>query len=158
MGEKNYQQGSRRGPGVSSRQQAGGAREKIQFWADRGTKRLDPKLFSEKARTMAQELGQENKAQDKVNKRTQIRKFYDEVLRLNDLAQSGKAAWDVVIPQVHMLVAKTAYANGRQLVSPTFLNFIQESVAQVESQEDLRIFANFFEAFMGFYRLYGPKN
>ena len=107
---------------------------------------------------MAEDLGNENKNQSRLNKRTQIRKFYDEVLRLNGLALSTQVPWDSVLPQVHMLVAKTAYAKGRELVSQNFLNFIQDSVGQVQSKDDLRVFADFFEAFMGFYRLYGPNN
>jgi CRISPR-associated protein Csm2 len=134
------------------------ASKKIHFWVDKGKGQIDPKLFSETAERLAGELADDWRQQSKLNKRSQIRKFYDEVLRLNSLAQSSKVPWDAVLPQVHMLVAKTAYARGRELVSENFKNFMQNSVSQVEKEDDLRVFADFFEALMGFYRLLGPKN
>ncbi len=157
MAQKQTQRGGM-SSGGAVQGQSSGARAKIQFWEDKGAKRIDPLLFSQKAEEMAKDLAEENRRQNKLNKRTQLRKFYDEVLRLDDLAQGKGMVWDAVIPQIHMLVAKTAYANGRELVSNAFLQFMKDSVAQVESPEDLRVFANFFEAFMGFYRLHGPKN
>jgi CRISPR-associated protein Csm2 len=56
-----------------------------------------------------------------------------------------------------MLVAKAAYAQGRELVSPSFVSLLKSGVSQVETRRDLTIFANFFESFMGFYKLHGPK-
>ncbi len=157
MEQRRFQSG---GPsrGGAPRGQSGIELTKIQFWKNKQEKLVDPTLFSQEAEKMAKTLAEENKRQSKLNKRTQIRKFYDEVLRLDELARSKEAEWDLVIPQVHMLVAKTAYAQGRELVSSTFLQFMKDSVEQVEKPEDLRVFANFFEAFMGFYRLHGPKN
>lgn len=61
------------------------------------------------------------------------------------------------IALVHMLVAKAAYAEGRKLVSNEFVGFIRYSVEQIGTQKDLEVFVNFFEAFMGFYRLHGPN-
>ncbi len=138
--------------------QSSGSRLNVRFWEDEGARRIAPKLFSEEAEKMAKDLAAENKGQNKLNKRTQLRKFYDEVLRLDDLAQGKEVAWDVVMPQIHMLIAKAAYARGRELVSDTFLQFMKDSIAQVKSPADLTVFANFFEAFMGFYRLHGPRN
>ncbi|PIU32807.1 MAG: hypothetical protein COT06_00740 [Syntrophobacteraceae bacterium CG07_land_8_20_14_0_80_61_8] len=54
-----------------------------------------------------------------------------------------------------MIIAKAAYAEGRKLVTENFVTFIRESVGQVQSAQDLDIFANLFEAFMGFYKKYG---
>ena len=129
----------------------------ITFWKDRATRKIDPALFSVKAEELALTLAKEGSGK-RVNKRTQIRKFYDEVLRLDAEVKARPENWDNLIPHVHMLVAKAAYAYGRALVSETFLNFIKESVKQVSEKDDLRVFANFFEAFMGFYRQHGPAN
>jgi len=157
MAQKESQRGGMSG-GHTPQREDREPRNKIKLWKDEADRRLDPTLFSQEAEDMAKDLAGENKLNTKLNKRTQIRKFYDEVLRLDDLAQAKEDLWDVVVPQVHMLVAKTAYAQGRELVSEKFLKFMKETVAQVKSREDLRVFANFFEAFMGFYRLHGPKN
>lgn len=133
---------------------------KIQLWKDREKGVIDPQLFSSKAEELAQQLADDHKKSkgQRANKRTQLRKFYDEVLRLESEARSREGEWDRIAPLVHMLTAKAAYAKGRELVSKTFLDFIKDSVSQVKEQKDLAVFANFFEAVMGFYRQHGPSN
>ncbi len=128
--------------------------ERIRFWKDEGKKTVDPMLFSKKAEELSKLLAAEceNSRGKKINKRTQIRRFYDEVIRLGMAAKSQKSDWDSILPLVHMLVAKAAYARGRELVSDTFVEFIRSSIEQVKDPKDLGVFSNFFEAFMGFYR------
>ena len=130
----------------------------VQLWKDKEKKTIDPALFSERAETLSIQLAQEcTDSKKKHNKRTQIRRFYDEVVRLNAEARSKDANWHEILPLVNMVVAKAAYAKGRDLVSDTFLNFVRDGVKQVQTPEDLNVFANFFEAFMGFYRMRCPK-
>lgn len=129
--------------------------EPIQLWKDKANDKIDPKLFSETAENLAKHF---DSAGSKVNKRTQIRKFYDETVRLNMAAKAPDARWDDILPLVHMLVAKAAYAKGRDLISKSFLDFIRTSVNQIEAPKDLNVFANLFEAFYGFYRMYRPTN
>jgi CRISPR-associated protein Csm2 len=130
---------------------------KIEFWKDSKKELIDPTLFSSKAENLALEISEEHRQEkEKVNKRTQIRKFYDEVVRLDMEAKAREENWNDIAPLVHMLTAKAAYAKGRSLISVGFLNFIRNSVEQINSARDLSVFANFFEAFMGFYRLHGP--
>lgn len=130
----------------------------IQFWKDRESRTIEPGLFSEQAEGLARELAKDANQSRDVNKRTQLRKFYDEVLRLNTEARRAEGNWDDILPLVNMVVAKAAYAKGRSKVSDGFLGFIRDSVKQVQDADDLNVFANFFEAFMGFYRLHGPSN
>ncbi|RLB27943.1 MAG: type III-A CRISPR-associated protein Csm2 [Deltaproteobacteria bacterium] len=135
--------------------------ERIEFWRDKAKETIDPELFSKKAEELAKELAgdHEQSKGKKANKRTQLRKFYDEVLRLDSEARAaGKEQWKRILPLVHMLTAKAAYARGRDLVSDTFLSFIKDSVSQVQDQKDLMVFANFFEALMGFYIRHSPSN
>ncbi len=134
----------------------------IKLWKNRDKKIIDPTLYSDIAEQMAKEMKNDlEMSRRRVNKRTQIRKFYDEVVRLDTEAKrldmnsdNGREKWDNILPMVHMLVAKAAYARGRDLVSQNFSDFIRSSVKQVSEPVDLSVFANFFEAFMGFYRLY----
>ena len=108
---------------------------------------------------MAREMAAENESsRGKENKRTQIRCFYDEVVRLDLLSKKESTNWEVVLPMVHMLIAKAAYAKGRKLISDGFLEFIKSGVGQIHTHSDLEVFSNYFEAFMGFYRLHGPNN
>jgi CRISPR-associated protein Csm2 len=133
--------------------------EKIEFWKEKDKEVVDPALFSTMAEKLARELAGDNKSLKKnPNKRTQIRKFYDEVVRLDMASKTRPEDWNNILPLVHMMTAKAAYARGRELVSDNFMKFIKESVEQVGSAKDLSVFATFFEAFLGFYRMHGPAN
>lgn len=132
---------------------------KVAFWKDKENGQIDPLLFSSHAEGLARQFSNEHKnTKGNPNKRTQVRKFFDEITSLNMAAKSGRQDFQNILPLVHMLTAKAAYAHGRELVSETFLAFIRESVEQVQDARDLDIFATFFEAFIGFYRLHGPRN
>ncbi len=132
----------------------------IIFWKNREKEEIDPFLFSEHAEKLARRLADEcRNSREKQNKRTQLRKFYDEVVRLETAARSSETDnWRTVLPMVHMLTAKAAYARGRELISDSFLAFIKDSVSQTKEFKDLRVFTTFFEAVMGFYRQYGPNS
>jgi len=132
--------------------------EKIIFWKDRAKQIVDPELFSKTAEDLAKKIAKDNKEKGSPNKRTQIRKFYDEIVRLAMLSKSRPNEWEQLLPMVHMVTAKAAYAKGRKLISNGFLQFLKNSIEQIKKPEDLNVFSNFFEAFMGFYRLHGPRN
>ncbi len=125
----------------------------ITLWKDREQKIIDPLLFSEIAEEMAKQLGQNRR----INKGSQLRRFFDEIVRLNDTAKAKSVGMDFVLPYLHMLIAKAAYANGRKLVSEDFVGLIKDGVGQIETKDDLRVFTNFFEAMMAFYKLHGPN-
>ncbi len=134
--------------------------EKIIFWKDREKQLIDPHLFSKTAENLAKEIAEDSRNIRNSNKRTQIRKFYDEIVRLTMLSKTRpKEKWGQLLPLIHMITAKAAYANGRNnLISNNFMRFLKDSIDQIQEPEDLNVFSNFFEAFMGFYRLHGPKN
>ena len=135
----------------------------ITLWQDSEKKIINQKLFSEVAEKFAREIGKEgtDDRRRKLNKGTQLRRFFDEIIRLQSLAKSlpekDTEKWANLLPYIHMLVAKVAYAQGRGLVSPSFVNLLKSGISQIETRRDLTIFANFFESFMGFYKLHGPK-
>lgn len=132
--------------------------DKIEFWKDREKKIIDPVLFSTKAEVFALEIAKDNEQFKGVNKRTQLRKFFDEIVSLNMQAKTSPHGWENILPLVHMVTAKAAYAKGRKLISDNFMNFIKDSVNQIQEPCDLDIFNTFFESFIGFYRLHGPNN
>ncbi len=131
--------------------------EKIVFWKDKSERLINPALFSTIAESFAVEIARDNNNRGNPNKPTQLRKFFDEIVRLNMEAKSNPEAWNHVLPLVHMVTAKAAYAMGRNLISDTFLSFIRNSVEQTETPEDLNLFVSFFESFIGFYKLHGPS-
>jgi len=135
---------------------------KIIFYKDKEKGIIEPKLFSDMAEQTADDIAKSGQTPTREgrprldhNKRTQIRKFYDEVVRLNANAKANTEDWDVILPYINMLIAKAAYANGRnRLVTDEFVHLLKECIGQVQKPADLDVFANFFEAFMGFYRKY----
>ena len=127
---------------------------KISLWKDREKGIVDPKLFSEKADGLAQKLAPNRK----MDKGSQLRKFYDEIVRLDMLAKSDREPWENVLPFVHMVTAKAAYAKGRSLVSDDFLEFIKNGIDQIDTPKDLAVFTSFFESFLGFYKMHRPKD
>ncbi|MBN2717699.1 MAG: type III-A CRISPR-associated protein Csm2 [Deltaproteobacteria bacterium] len=134
--------------------------ETPKLWKDKEKGQLDPVLFSQVADQWASKIdkdGRDDRGYEKRNASSQLRRFFDEVVRLNSLAQQSDSAWDTVFPQVHMLVAKAAYAQGRTLISDSFVKLLKDSIFQVETKSDLKVMVNFFESFMGFYKTYRKK-
>ena len=125
------------------------------LWKNKETGELDPYLFSKEADEFAKKINGE--ASRKTNNGSQLRKFFDEIVRLNTLAMSNDSDWKLILPQVHMVVAKVAYAKGRKLVSEKFVRHLRSGIEQVKDPEDLKILASYLEAFMGFYKSYNNK-
>lgn len=135
----------------------------LAFYKNKEKRLLRPELFSKTADAWAEKLAGDQKSKNKKNRRSQLRRFYDEILRLNAICKESRGAkdphqWDRIFPYVHMLIAKAAYARGRNLVTDDFVEFLQASVDQIKEPADLDVFANFFEAMMAFYRNYRNDN
>ncbi len=134
----------------------------IQLWRNEEAKEarvLDPALFFQTAEQLAKDIdieGQANRGNPR-NKSTQLRRFFDELVRLNMQAQAKEEDWGMIKPRVHMIVAKAAYAKGRDLVTDKFVTLVRDGISQVDSREDLQVFTNFFESFMGFYKALRKK-
>lgn len=120
------------------------------FWKDKQKGQIDPELFSSKAEGIARKVF--NEASRKVNNPTQLRKFYDEVLRFGSLLKSDPGDFEKTLPYLKMLNAKATYAMGRDLISQSFKDFISGSLDQVRDKDDFEAFAGLFEAFMGYYK------
>ena len=131
----------------------------VQLWKDRTAKQIDPDLFSEIAENLAKEINLERiQSREKLNKPTQIRKFYDEVIRYQGMVQATPDDFTAMLPYIKMLNAKAAYANGRDLIGSAFKSFIEGALRQISTREDFDIFCTFFEAFMGFYKFCAEKD
>lgn len=127
----------------------------LTFWKDKGKKQIDPDLFSVKAEKLAKNIFDEGS--NKLNKPTQIRKFYDEVLRFGSVLKTNPAEFEAILPYLRMLNAKAAYAMGRDLVSKGFKDFISNSLGQIHDKDDFEAFASLFESFMGYYKYFDEK-
>lgn len=133
----------------------------IQFKTNDG--KIDPELFSTQAENAAKEVFQgQLKTSGKANKPTQLRKFYDEVLRFDGILKSISSEqqndeFEKLLPYLKMLNAKAAYAMGRDLITEEFKKFLTQSINQIKNKNDFDMFTSLFEAFMGFYKYYDEK-
>ena len=118
---------------------------------------LDPELFNEIAEHVANEL---NKADQKTNGPTQLRKFYDEICMWTERVGDSTERYEHYLPFIRMLNAKAAYARGRGkskdkengLVDSYFVEIIRDGLKEVTSPTSLKHFKLFMEAVMGFYK------
>lgn len=104
-------------------------------------------------------------SKDKMNKPTQIRKFFNELVMWEAKINAGKedeaarkARFDDALPFIRMLNAKGAYAKGRQLIDENFQDLLGHCLKQVEDPATLRHCRLFFEALLGFYKAYRPSD
>lgn len=109
---------------------------------------LPPDLFSRQAEQAAKLCCGRD-----VNKSSQIRRFYDELVLWHDQVRSSGdagAKFEEVRPYVQMLRAKVAYANARGLVDAQFKTIFDELINGIDSPESLENAKLFFEALLGF--------
>lgn len=124
------------------------------FWKDKDQGLLKADLFSATANKESQRVASEDK---KCNSYTQLRKFYDEVLRYKTKISANEEDFEKYLPYIRMINAKLAYSKARGHITPSCCNFFQDLINQIADKEDFYAFADFFEAFMAFYRQYNQK-
>lgn len=117
--------------------------------------KLDPKLFSDVAQACARAVG--GRWRDD-NKPSQLRRFYDELVSIQTRVGSDTARLEAQLPFIQMLKAKVAYAKGRKRVDANFEALLGKVVDQIVDVETLKQAKLFMEAFMGFYKVEGPKD
>jgi len=86
-------------------------------------------------------------------KRTQLRRFYNEVRSLADRVKDD-ASFKRILPLIRMLKAKVAYQKGRRLVPDSFVEFINTCVDEknlVDKDDFLKGFVKHFEAVVGYH-------
>lgn len=111
---------------------------------------IKAELFDSVAKRTAETLAS---SKSHINKSTQIRRFYDELLMWEMKATQNPDKFDEYLPFIRMLNAKVAYAEGRGHVDSNFTRFMNHCLQQVKDAQTLRIFKLFFEAMLGFYKL-----
>jgi len=114
---------------------------------------IDPELFNAIAHQVAKIIG----GNERGNKPSQIRQFYDELVMWEEKALQTPEKFQEYLPFIRMLNAKAAYAQGRKNVDENFTSLISHCLGQVDNLEALHNFKLFFEAFLGFYKPEGPR-
>ena len=114
----------------------------------------DDNLFSNHANLLAEEIAEKSN----TNNRTQIRKFYDELVmwdeKINSSDDTAEVNYKANKVLLKMMKAKVAYAKGRKHIDFKFEDFFNHCIDQVNGPQKLRQFKLFFEPFMGYYRIH----
>lgn len=119
------------------------------------TKPLDPELFNGLAQDAARSVAQNQRS----NKATQLRRFYDELLLWESKVARCPEKFHDYLPFIRMINAKVAYARGRnQLVDDRFVTLMQHTLKEVTDANSLMTCKLFWEAFMGFYKKERPSD
>lgn len=114
-------------------------------------KTLTKELFDSTADKCAKTI---SGSSESMNKPTQLRRFYDELVMWNERAAQSDKAFQDALPFVYMMKSKVAYAKGRKNVDATFQQFINTLINQIDDQKTLNNAKLFMEAMMGFYKQY----
>lgn len=112
----------------------------------------DPELFNQTALDWAKKIG-------RGVKNTQIRFFYDQVLKLYEQSKpmDENDFKKDFLPFVKMLNSKVAYAktrksDGKPLINNAFAGMISSCIEQQKTKSDLKVFKLFFESVIGFHK------
>ena len=125
----------------------------VQLKAIRFVKPLDPELFNTTASKAAKDVA----GNQRSNKPSQLRRFYDELLTWETRVAQRPERFDEYLPLIRMINAKVAYAEGRNLVDAAFVDLMCHTLSEVKNPETLTICKLFWEAFMGFYKKERPS-
>ena len=108
------------------------------------------KLFKDDAKNIAKELNDGSKHPDIST--TQFRHFYEKILELNEKAEGlSKDDFEIkVLPFVKLLLSKVQYSKSRKHCGDKFETFMNKSIDNVNSSEELKNFKYFLEAIIGY--------
>ncbi|TXG83032.1 MAG: type III-A CRISPR-associated protein Csm2 [Sphingomonadales bacterium] len=110
----------------------------------------DADAFDVCAERIAKKLSET--AQKDTNKSSQLRRFYNEVIRHYDACRGVDvdAVFSQRLPFIRMLSAQAKYAENRKKVDSNFTAFMQTNLRKIENARDLHNFRTLFEAVIGF--------
>lgn len=114
----------------------------------------DKELFNERAEEVAKRLDQA--AGSSINKPTQIRRFYDELVGWQERIAGDEEKFRQYEAFIRMLNAKVAYARGRKLVDEQFETWFRQCIKSTDSARALDHFRLHFEAVLGFLKALRP--
>jgi CRISPR-associated protein Csm2 len=125
----------------------------------------EPQLFNERAEEWAKGIYDDREYIEKEKrgrleqnfkndptKPTQMRKFFDQLLKWHNEVTIDKKDIAEVLPFVRMIKSKVEYAYSRELISKTFRKMMSDCIDQTNDEKSLRNFKLFFEAVLGFYK------
>lgn len=145
-------QGGRGGPAPDRDDQQSVDVSGIEF-----SERPSPQLFAEIAEAAAKAVAGPRGQQNRQNKPSQLRRFYDELVMWQEKVGANGERFVECEPYIRMLKAKVAYAKGREHVDANFERLLGRVIDQSRDPNTLRQAKLFLEAFMAYYKVYGPR-
>lgn len=121
------------------------------------TDRPSAQLFAEIAEEVAKAVAGPKGSQNRQNKPSQLRRFYDELVMWQEKVGTSSERFVECEPYIRMLKAKVAYAKGREHVDANFEKLLGRIIDQTRDPGTLRQAKLFLEAFMAYYKVYGPR-
>lgn len=118
------------------------------YYHDTEKKKLKKEYIIEYPKQIAEALDKEGGREK--NKRSQIRKFYDYLLRVEQKMWIDENNFSEIEADLAGLEPYAFYAKTRRLVTQIFVSFIEENVAAIQDEKDIRAFVRHFEAVMAF--------
>jgi CRISPR-associated protein Csm2 len=111
-------------------------------------------LFEDKAEKIASSFRYDNTGKIKG---TQIRKFYDEVLRLKlkiESADNPDEKFKEILPYIKMLIPKVVYSKNKNTVNGAFENFIKNNIREIRRYKEFMVFCDLFECVVAYCKEY----
>ncbi|WP_420064673.1 type III-A CRISPR-associated protein Csm2 [Pectobacterium colocasium] len=102
--------------------------------------------------TDAQQFSEQLAQHGKKDKPTQLRRFYDQLQQLEQRINGDEEKLALYLPEIRMISAHLAYAKGRELISDTFCDTMQNLIRSINTCRHLKNGRLFFEATLGFLR------
>ncbi len=127
-------------------------------------------LFTTVAENWAKKLGEieeynagnrRPRPKRRSNSKSQIRKFFDEILRYRTLVENADNQNDEFrkqLPYINMTISKAAYSIGRDKITTKFKEFIEENLKGVNDFKDFKVFCQLFEAVVAYSNQYVSKD
>lgn len=113
-------------------------------------------LIRDDAMKYAEQIVKHRGAKDKY---TQIRKYYDELVRIQQQSiLCNEESFTKYLPSIYIVAAKASYAVSKKTLTHSFGNFIEKNVKCVNTKEDLNSCIMLFEAILGYLKFYDNKD
>ena len=126
------------------------------YFSDRQDGIIKENLFSEDADKIAKSF------QDGM-KSSQVRKFYDELLKrkmIIDLAEDKDREFARQLPYIKMVVSKAHYGYSRRprTISQNFKSFLEDNLNKISDRDEFFVFCDLFEAVVAYSKQYLRDN
>ncbi len=109
-------------------------------------------LIKDKVKEYAEKIFKNRAGRDNY---TQIRKYYDELIKLQQKSAScNDDDFEKYLTSIYMVAAKSSYAVARKTLSNSLNDFIDRNVKKINTKDDLDKFIMLFEAFLGYFKFY----